>query len=837
MNAIRKNNNAGMSQVAEKLNDFIKDVYLEQLYEAVNDVLEEKRSCLQANSPYFKLPFGGRVYFGNVARKVHQKRALMAHNPAPFSLSDAPENSPLTKTLKQMAFDDDFAGLVDAFDRFSQRIKGLAAPEDIERWAINVTALTYAFPESSFVGQRFAAVRQLLLGEKDKFKEDFAQVQKLIDDSDVKIERVANALNMTPSKVKPDSLEQHVAAQLPGYHAQHRGSPIVKRKYIDKDSQEKECLSFEPNVLGNYKNEISAIVNYREFNDKLARGYEGGFFKSLFRGAKQLLGGSMQSRVSSLTQQVLDVLESPDMLDVSAALQQFRRHWLAQGGLSPDQFALLRKLSIYEALLRSKHIAVGAPGINAVATQLIDEAERAYDHVEKVRDHLGSAYDVPVRGLFRSKSFSQVVTECKESNKRNIVPDANVLDSKDYAYIGKLVLLVANHTHSGVEHGLTLDSCGNLVSDDSKHNDFLRKINSSDLCFSRRYIFLLLSLVVRVVDKDKAIEIKSFLSRVRAQRDLLGQLRGCKSFPDIFKSYFPHWQGVFLPEASVMSAIHDLESIEPVGDSARLSNSFAVDLDTSADLNKPKTAEEIDAFSYDQLQFYAQSVCHLVITKGMFSTPKKNIHPLIEKYFKTNNNALRPGHQPLKFLWAMLEWYRDCKLATLSNLNKVGADFKKTESFIFAVDKVIQRIENYLRGDLPASHLGMSNICLGALLEIDFKRKPDGSFNKLLTFVALKYTDERGKALLHCDLTKKFRDDVSRRAQERAAAKAAKKAAKQERVDKWMTYFGAKKVAQAVSRHSSFSGRTSSIGSDYDVVLANDADASSGCARRLFDSR
>jgi hypothetical protein len=777
MQATRETNSLRMSMMASYLNDYAKDAYLEQLCEVVNDALMERRRCLQANSSYFNFPIIGRVNFGDFARGWHRKRAQLAPDSKSLVAGEAVDGSALMATLKGMSYDDGFAGLAEPLKVFIARRSGLCVPSNFEECSLNVSVLANIFPADSVVAQRFQVLKPLLLARVDKLRGEYVYVQKFVDQAQSAVDKLGDAIGVSLENCTNEEMELEVAARYPQFHAQPRLASPAKLSVGAKDS---ECLGSGLDVLDFCREGIYTIVKSKLFNPKLRRGYGGGIFKQVQRGVKQFFGRSVQSRRSASAQDVIYALDSGfGPCNIADVLARFKAFWFKKGVSEEQRFAL-QKLSGYEKILRSQKIAVAAPEISEIGLQVVEVCKQTTACVKNIKKQLKTSSEV--RELFRSKSITEVVEVCQKPSKRHIVPQAAALDGKNYRYISRYVLRVANRVFGCVDHGLSFDEDNAfLKSNDPVFNDFLSKVYQASknfveqpgddcvkLCSSRCFTLLLLGLAIRMLDTNKAHELKALLIQATADKDLLGKLRHCKSLQEDLKGYFPRWEGLFLPDVSLREALLVVKPIKPSGFLA-----FS-DVDTSADVNNPKDSMAIAKLSYDQLHFYAEAVCDKVISATLgWGSRKKAIHPFLERFFKIEDGSLRQGHKSLKFLLAMLEWYSECKIDTAANLTKSTADYKVALNFLNKLASITGRIRHYLRHDGKAMDNGIDMLCLGELLTLDYKREPDGSFNKLLSFVALEYRDANGHLL--CDLKTQFSIDTAKKTIERQQRNEEKK--------------------------------------------------------------
>ena len=815
------------------LNNKIIAIFLSQLHAAVNDELNMKIACRQASVLRYDFPLF------KIRQRLHKSYAKRATKPERLGLEDVLnkdfdfKQTALFETLDYMAYDRDFFGIADSVEKFLKRVLALPSPRNLSVWSHNISDLGHFFLPTNFIGKRFRPLVDLLLAKGIDTDEQLDIVERRVEDNQAPAYAAATQMNITPERYVDGNMAAQAAARHACFYAKQPYSPFVPRKSEDSTSssdstgEEEENLyvSYKPDVLAFHQNDILALVQLAMFNpqsnknygnhflrkvsrdlSRLWRRYPGralgkmsefasdvddfvffGVFKSVSKGAsdsasyfyrryfKSYRPAESETLFTLQTQLVQQAIEDLDSADLLLEMERFRLHWLDKKP-SSEQLAKIKELVQYESLLKDEEIKKDVPEANDIAEDFVKKSEKVKAEHKKIKEHLKKSSGMR-SFLLRSASTTEVFEYCDKSSE-GVVPDYKLIDQLAMPNIYNQIIHHADHIFGLNKHGLNI-SKNILGSSDIDFQYFLSAVTSARMSPSRKYIFLLLGLAIRAVDPESAEAIKHVFYQSRGERNNFYQrLMACPALPNKFKVCLPKWSGLFLPSDEVTNSFNTLKPKSVlVATTVRQLEiiSELEEIESDADLAKPKTAREIDALTTKNLHFYAEEVCHEITTVGPLRSKKKSIHKIIDKILDKPEFIL-DGHQSLKFLLAILEWYLKYKLE---------AKYYASDEMVLAYQKihnVKRRIENYLRGDTPAIIFPeIKSLFLNELLDIDYKNQSGHSFHKLLTFVSLKYEDEEQDVVY--DLETKFIENENERAIQRAkkvADKIAEKKAKRQ---------------------------------------------------------
>lgn len=633
-----------------------------------------------------------------------------------------------------------------------------------------------------------------------------------------------------------------------------------EREQENKYQNERESVSliFKPNVLALYKDPILRLVQSDVFNPELSTGYGSvwyrkfiGYWSSFLEvlGIKSKRSSEDRSsrrvypesgldhprprqakkeknpvsryfskvykkylkpyqstannadRFQLETRLVQQVINNPEGFDISRVIREFRLSWLKKDP-TEEQLRKLAELSVYEGLLDNAEIKKDGIDIAEVVGEAIDESKVKQQEFNKISAHLQSVTGTP---LLLRKISSVTGVGRRRRGPGEIIPSRKVLDEKSDQEIYSLFYINARCILGSDQEEISYID-GVLSSKNKELNHFLQAIEKESLLSaSRKYIFLLIGLAICSVDDRAARNIKELLYLNRTKVDsLYDSILHCPEIPAALKYYFPKWEGRFIPSDNVVNAFNQLKAgrlLEKLEGIQEGKEEKQRDVDISADINSPKTNEQINQLTPEQLHCYAAAVCHEVITVGpvlkkvrkTFVLPKgSSIHEILSGILY-EPAFTRKGHQSLKFLLAMLEWYLENKIkAKMFYHPELGIAYAE-------INKVRQNIRDYLQGTCEAyvGH-GISTLGLNTLLNIQYKREPGHSFNKLLKFVALNYTNDQDRSIYDLNF---FHDQ-----DERDNQKIRERKQQEREENQWFTlpaFFGAKKikVEQNVAEH------------------------------------
>lgn len=822
--AIRKKNSAGSGKITVKPEAYAAiyqkniAVFLSQLHAAIIDELELKAACRYASQPKYNL-FGAR-------RRLHKSYAKGAPRPEFLTYEQITsddfsfEQTPLYRTLEYMDYDRDFSGLLGEVQSFLLLIKGFSTPDNITNWSHKINELGNYFRPHHFLGDKLRPLTELLLAQSLEVEEQLNTVDQTVEQNHSSAYKAAEQMNITPERYVQSDMAKVVAARHPGFYAKPY-SPFVSKESKQKAGEEQQepiDISYQPDVFDFCKHKIVGLVQLDIFNPDKTPAYGNMIYLKISRDAKRIYGKVSQflskvddaiffggfksisngvsyyyrryfksnkqpesiSRYTQQTQMVRLAVDENDKADLLIALKEFRGYWIKKSP-TVEQVAKLRELSGYISKLESKEIDTDIPELNIIAGDLLERSKIIKGESKKIKEHLKDSTEM--RPYFLRSASVREVLDFSDENPNKVIPDYKVIDQLKTAELYSQVFHIADDVFGFNKHGLILGDAA-LASRDKILQDFICVLDTEKLTASRKYILLLLGLAIRSVDDESAFEIKSAFSRARGVRDNFYQIMmDCPSLPESFKKHLPRWSGLFLPDEKIIKSFEALKaqnllevnSVNSVFPQNTPHKNEETDID--ADLNHPKSARELELLTEKQLHRYAENVCHQILTKGPLQTNRRAIHKILNRVLD-NPEFVLEGHQSLKLLLAVLEWYLKYKFKT-----KLIAGDRLFEAYA-KICSVKQRIEDYLRHDRPALvYPGIRYLYLNELLEIDYKREPEKgstrSFHKLLTFMALRYENDSGELIY--DLESAFIKNEKDREDDREAKREAKRQAREAR--------------------------------------------------------
>lgn len=822
--AIRKNNSAGSGKITVKPEAYAAiyrkniAVFLSQLHAAIIDELELKAACRYASEPKYNL-FGAR-------RRLHKSYAKRAPRPASLTYEQIKsddfrfEQTYLYRTLQYMDYDRDFSGVLNQVEGFLQLIKSFDVPEDIGDWSKKINQLSIYFSPHLFLGAKLLPLKELLLAQSLEVEGKLSTIDQTVDQNHTSAYKAAEQMNITPERYVQSDMAKVIAARHPAFYAKPY-SPFVSKEGKQKGSEKQQQpidISYQPDVFDFCKYKIQELVQLDIFNPDKTPAYGNMVYLKISRDAKRIYGKVSQffskvddaiffggfksisngvsyyyrryfksykqpesiSRYTQQTQMVQLAVEENDKAALLIALKEFREYWIEKSP-TVEQVAKLRELSGYISKLESNEIDTDIPELNIIAEDLLEKSKIIKGESKKIKEHLKDSTEMRPYVL-RSASVREVL-DFSDENPNKIIPDYKVIDRWQEDQLYSQVFHIADEIFGFNNHGFAIENNG-LDSEDKSLKEFFKTIKQAALTGSRKYILLLLGLAIQAVDEESAFQIKSAFSRARGVRDNFYQIMmDCASLPESIKKHLPRWSGLFLPDEKIVKSFDALtsqnllqvNSVNSVSPQNIPHKNQEIDID--ADLSHPKSAKELDLLTEKQLHRYAENVCHQILTKGPLQTNRRAIHKILNRVLD-NPEFVLEGHQSLKLLLAVLEWYLKYKFEP-----KLIAGDKVLEAHA-KICSVKQRIEDYLKGDRPALvYPGIRCLFLNELLEIDYKREPEKgstrSFHKLLTFMALRYEDDSGRLIY--DLESAFIKNEKDRDDARAAKIEAKRQAREAR--------------------------------------------------------